>query len=65
MASLNLSIRDSIGAFSNVKHDPSRSNVAVAVCTTSLVLALIVFAARVYTRLAITRSFEYDDCKSS
>ena len=44
--------------------DPqSRSNIAVAVCTASLVATFLIFALRVYTRLRVVRCFRYDDFK--
>ena len=53
------------GVTPDFTHPSSRSNVAVAVCTTSLVVTFILFAVRVYAKLRITRSFGPDDCKLS
>lgn len=53
------------GVTSDFTNPPSRSHVAVAVCTTSLVVTFLVCAMRVYTRLRVTRSFGYDDFKLS
>lgn len=44
-------------------HPASRTNVAVAVCTTVLVVTFIFFGVRVYTRLKITPPLGHDDCK--
>ena len=51
------------GVTPNFIHPASRTNVAVAVCTSVLVVTFILFGVRVYTRLKITRSFGHDDCK--
>lgn len=49
------------GVTPNFINPPSRSHVAVAVCTVSLVVTFIFVVVRVYTRLRITCSFGYDD----
>lgn len=51
------------GVVPDFTHPQSRSNVAVAVCTASLVVTFFVFALRVYTRLRVLRCFGYDDFK--
>ena len=51
------------GVTPDFTHPPSRTSIAVAVCSVSLVITLILFGVRVYTRLRITRCYGYDDCK--
>jgi hypothetical protein len=53
------------GVIPNFDHPPSRSNLLLGLTTAFLVLAVISYFIRMYTKIRILRKVTWDDCKSN
>lgn len=49
----------------NFSHPPTRVPVILGVSITFIVLAILCFSIRIYTKLVIAKKWKWDDCRSN